>query len=292
MPRAYRRRRFRRRSTRYRRRRSGRKINNRPWGKQRSVSAIPRCVYARPEGREKCYKLTYSVYAHEPVQFFQSEDTYTQNDPTGYAFSPFSIENPWIHDIAYDGRETSIGIQERMSSYKNWKLVRDRFDEWQPLWVKYDIAVTPIKVSSVYDPPRIGVFITAKDTNGVISLPEFQNGNYTHYQSQTLDAWPGGKVKTACRSLSASRTTHWRGTILFRDFKQTGAAADIAKTWFTWTDIVYPIPLIFLWFVDPTGAYVGGIGQRYFRVHINFTLGFRARSLAEKDPLYYPAPEP
>lgn len=299
MPRFRRRRRIRFRRRRYGRRRrySKKKVNNRPWGKvpTNGFSWPRRARFALPIKRTSLLKTTYYEDFHNPttIPYIFSPPTVPVNAPAGsvayWLFNPFHWQTPYgpwnyVNPAANPtANMPSVGIGPTHSHAYRWKHeVENDHMEYNPLFVRYTIRMTPITGQTTYRPAVCGVFVTARDKDNEYVVPLY-NGEPDHTEVETWESWPGGRYMKLRPSLSNGPTGKTlKGTIYMRDFQVAGGTDGINKNWFPFDLNAQPgyWPVIVLWY----GREVGAAAQE-FRVSVRFTMFFRARRLSQLDPL-------
>lgn len=303
MPRFRRRRRVRFRRRRYGRRRrySKKKVNNRPWGKvpTNGFSWPRRARFAIPIKRTALLKTTYYEEVHNPIVAPYTADP-PPATPAGphrvayWLFNPFHWTTPLgphnlLNGVGVQANPASIGVTDAHNpamlphhAYRWRHEIENDHMEYNPLFVRYSIRVTPAATQS-HQPSRCGVFITANDKENNFVVPVW-NGQDDHTEAETWEAWPGCRYIKLRPTLANGPTGKtFKGVLLLKDFQGTGSNSNTNRNWFPFSLDSQPgyFPQICLWFANDNalGAVVA------FRVSVRFTLFFRARRLSQLDPL-------
>lgn len=302
MPRFRRRRRVRFRRRRYGRRRryAKKRVNNKPWGKTspNGFSWPRRARFALPIKRTSLLKTTYYEEVHNPLYAPYVSDP-PSTTPAAIHRVAYWLFNPfhWTYPIGPYNYLNGVGVNADLSSigatathnpmglplhaYRWRHEVETDHMEYNPLFVKYSIRVTP-HATQTWVPSRCGVFITARDKDNNYVVPQW-NGVADHTEAETWEAWPGGryiKLRPTINNGPTGKT--FKGTLVLKDFQGVGSAAEANKNWYQFALNSQPgiFPVICLWYANS-----GQAAANHFRVSVRFTLFFRARRLSQLDPL-------
>jgi hypothetical protein len=221
----------------------------------------------------------------------------TAGQVAAYPLQPFDMLEPVTG--AYPGAGVgpgnvpatsfSTGL-DIMGQHYNWQNeMREQYNEYQPMAVKYRVQVRPSINGNAHTirQTRFGVLVSYKDSDGNCVLPTYSaDANHTE-----LDAWcnfPGVKW---CRvpvmsNQMIGKFPKFAGYIQVRDYAGTGGSLNLAKNWWpigTQIGTNFAGPTLWFFAGNPHGS-LDGTGTDECNLLVSLTLYCRVRNLITKDP--------